>query len=589
MKKFKKIKNIKLILIAAILIIAILFGAKYIKDKNYIFLYISPDTNTSIFPYISKSSKEINQILFQAAKNLKTYRPEAKIIYTNGYGSGFLKNNRTASDYDYGAGLYLGKYEYNGTNSLQIAEDIIKSISLYQANIYSLAKNSEGKFYIQRMSNERIYGINENENSDAKLMAASIQTALKGKPYNIKVDSSTFLMEPNEIVLPNYQFIKLYNKDISYYPEYKKMLRELTTTIDYYVDIIDKKNNQIYPMTLIASVGDGNRLYQPEFKYFVPNIYTSAASFNYARKIIPNMDNEKYIEIRLSNYFHHYTLLSYGNSRSYGSPLKAVKRLLQCTDIIAPVLPQDVKQQIHNSAYNILKSPTLALLNDYYIANGILYNITKATSLYKELEKNKEVSNHIMDMERILNDMINDPQIKYTELKPLFEYQKAINHSKTDITALQKAIEEKSLDANHYIESLMFKKMPDSKKLNIYITYLNKVIQTAGLYNIKFYQDSNEHIYVLKDDFTKNLKLEDINKLDIVNGFYTKTYDSNTKFEFMNPNDFYGDTRRLTNGWVRYNPNKLQNAIYEDLKKYLIKDKKNYHLRIRPGLQRTNS
>ena len=183
MRKSKKLKKIKLVLITIILIITVFFFFFYIKDNNYVFLYISPDTNTGTFPYISYSSKEINQLLFQAAKNLKTYCPDAKILYTNGYGSGFLENNRTASDYDYGAGLYLGKYEYDGSNSLEIADNILKAIGLYQANIYSLAKSSEGKFYIQRMASERIYGINENENSDAQLMASSIQTALKGSPY----------------------------------------------------------------------------------------------------------------------------------------------------------------------------------------------------------------------------------------------------------------------------------------------------------------------------------------------------------------------------------------------------------------------
>ena len=71
------------------------------------------------------------------------------------------------------------------------------------------------------------------------------------------------------------------------------------------------------------------------------------------------------------------------------------------------------------------------------------------------MKKNKEVSNHIKNMEAILADMINDPLINYSELKPLFEYQKELNDAKSDIASLQKIMKEKSLDINHYVDKLM--------------------------------------------------------------------------------------------------------------------------------------
>lgn len=586
MKKSKKFKKIKLILITIILLIAVVFGVKYIKDNHYIFLYINPNNNTNTYPYISKATNQINELLNTAAKNLSITCPDVKIVYTNGYGSGFLKNNITASDYDYGAGVYLGKYEYDGTNSLEISEKLLKTIALYQANIYSTAKNLEGEFYIQRLTKERIYGIKDTEDTDTALMAKSIDFALKGKPYKMQVETELFLLQPNEIVLPNYNFIKLYNKNISYYPKYRKMLRECTITINYSVDIVDTKENKTYPLTLISSVGDGQRLYQEEFRCFVPNVYTSAKSYKFVNELITKLDDEQYINYKLTNYFHHYTLLSYGNSQNSGSPLKAVKRLLQCTDILAPILPKDVVEKIHNYTYSILGSPTIALINDYYIANGILYNITKATSFYEEIEKNKEVSNHIKNMEAILADMINDPLINYSELKPLFEYQKELNDAKSDVASLQKIMKEKSLDINHYVDKLMFQKMPNNKKITLYMTYLNKVLETGGLYNIKFYKNNPDHIYVFKDNFTKKLDLNKINELKIMNGYYTISYDKNTKFEYMNPADYHGDSRRITNGWVRYNTTELQNTVYNDIKTFMLKDRPTYNLKIRAGLTR---
>ena len=63
MKKSKKFKKIKLILITIILLIAVVFGVKYIKDNHYIFLYINPNNNTNTYPYISKATNQINELL----------------------------------------------------------------------------------------------------------------------------------------------------------------------------------------------------------------------------------------------------------------------------------------------------------------------------------------------------------------------------------------------------------------------------------------------------------------------------------------------------------------------------------------------
>lgn len=581
MKRFKKIKNLKPILLTILICLCVINGVLFIKNNNYITLYISPETNTSTYPYISKVSNKINKVLFEAAKNLRTNCPDAKIVYTNGFGSGFLKNNITSSDYDYSAGVYLGKYEYNGSNSQELANKILKNIYFYQANIYSIAKSSGEGFYIEKPPLQKA--------SDAGLMAASIQKALKGTPYSMKLQNTVFLLKPDEIILPNYNVMRIYNKDISYYPEYRKILRELTANIDYYIDITDTQNGKTRHIALITCTANGQRPYQIEFRHFVPNIYTNISSFNYAKNITNNLDDDEYFNLILTNYFHHFKLLSYGNSQLSENPLKAVKRLLQCADILTPVLPKDSAEQIKTNSYNIIKSTTIALINDYYTANEILYKITETKSFYDELEKNKEVSGHIQNMESILNGMINDPEIQYGELKPLFEYQRDISHAKTNISALQNIIKNKYSDTNHYIEKLMFAKMPDNKKLGIHITYLNKVLEAAGIYNIKLYKNNNDHIYIFKDNFTAGLNLKTINQLNIINGDNTRIYDNNTKFEFMNPEDFYGDTKQLSYGWITNRQTTLQNTIYKDLREYIIKDKSRYHLRIRLGIQRKNS
>ena len=128
--------------------------------------------------------------------------------------------------------------------------------------------------------------------------------------------------------------------------------------------------------------------------------------------------------------------------------------------------------------------------------------------------------------------------------------------------------------------------MPNYEKFPIYTTYINKVLETGGIYNITFYHNKPEHIYVFKNGMPKHIKLTDINKLDIENGYYTHIFDKNTKFEYMSSDNFYGDTRNLNFGWFRYKPTKLQNAVYEDMKTHMIKDRHRFHLRINAGLIR---
>lgn len=582
MKKFSKNKKTKFILIITLLIIALLSGIIYIKDNNYIFLYINPDNNTKIYPYIAKSSNKINDILFSAVKQLKTYSPDAKILYTNGYGSGFIKNNETSNDLAYGAGVYLGKFNYTGKNSIQVAQNLIKSIVFYQSAIYSFAEQPDLQFYVQKPTSKQHSEIYNAQNINT--LSTSIKSAVNGKMYKMNIDSKIFLLRPSEVIIPDTQLIKLYNKKLSYGKNYREMLRKITISTDYYFDLT--YGEKTFPITILTNDENEMNFDRHGLKYFVPNVYTSLASFNYVRNIMHNLDDKKYFHTRLVNYFHHFTLMAYGNSQTCGNPISVVKQLLQCTDILAPILPKKVLTQIHKNVYEILDNSTMSLLNDYYTANEVLYEITKSSSFYKELEQNKEVSNHINTMEHILSDMINDPHFAYKDLKPLFDYQKKLSDAKNNVTAMQKLLNEEYTKSAGYLDRLIFAKMPNNRKINVYMTYLNKVLESGGFYNIKFYNDRENHVYVMLDDYTKNIDLNQLNKLTPENGFYAGIFDKNTEFEYMAASDFYGDTRKLTYSWTRHNSSALQNSVYKDMEKYMIKDKHRYHLRIRPGITR---
>ena len=184
---------------------------------------------------------------------------------------------------------------------------------------------------------------------------------------------------------------------------------------------------------------------------------------------------EEYIKTRFMNYFHHYNLDSYGNGKTFGNPLKTINNLIQCVEVLQPILPQNATQQMKKKAESILENTTLALLNDYYNANILIKDLAGKPEFYEELKSKNEISKLINDMEKILNDMINDPQMTYNDLKPLFEYQKILNDGKKDNEKIQNAIKTRYEIVNRYIENLMIRKMATKPSIiNGYMNYLNK-------------------------------------------------------------------------------------------------------------------
>ena len=564
----KRLYKILLILLAVLVII---FAVLQASGNLYIFLSTTPDNNTAAFKYTAKISKDINNIFENSIKGLRKYFPDAKLIYTNAYGSGFLKNNLTAGDFDYSAGIYTGEFQYTGNNSAEIAKQIIKMSELHQASLYSSLQNSG--FYIAHLPRPEIK--NRRTDSDIDFIQMSLKNTLSGRPYKIKTKNGIFIMDADEIMLPDYDYIKLYSRDVSYGKTYRKIMREISISVYYSFDLINQgKKTRI---TMLPETSLGKRLYKPQDRYFVQNVYTGSGSLKYLINTMGQMNKKNYFDTRMINYFQHFTLNEYGNSRLSISPVKAAKRLLQCTGLLRPILPDKAAKEITSKVHKALSNPTVALINDYYNANGILYDITQHDLLYESMKKEKEISRLLNDMEKILTEMINDRNFTYAELKPLFNYQKAINNEEN----LKQYIHKHFKETDDYLKLLMYKKMPEGKNFNGYMLYLNKILETAGIYNIKMYNDRPHHVYVFKDKQTKKININALTKMN--NIYFTNMFDKDTEIEYMEAKDFYGNTKDLGYIWLRHNPNKLEDDIFNEIKKLMQKDKYRFHLRIYTG------
>ena len=63
-------------------------------------VWVNPNVNTKVFPYISKTLKDIDKALNYTVSIMKSNKLDVKILYKNAYGSGFLKHNPIPNDLD---------------------------------------------------------------------------------------------------------------------------------------------------------------------------------------------------------------------------------------------------------------------------------------------------------------------------------------------------------------------------------------------------------------------------------------------------------------------------------------------------------
>lgn len=556
MHKFKKTNIYKYVIL-----IILLVGIFTLKQYSYTFLYTNPETNTKAFKYIASTSNEINKLISKSVNNLKTDIPKAKLLYTLGYGSVFLKNNQAVSDYDYGAGIYLGEYIFTGENSNKIAESIVNSAILFQTSMYSLAQTSSQRFYVPKIPKKR-----DNYKFNKITIQNCIQKVSSGKPCDTRIGNNDIVLNEEEIILPDYGFVELYSRNINYSPECRKIFRELTINLNYYFDLKDPKSGTKKRITIITK--NKNKLFNYKFISFVPNAFTTFKSLNYILKLNPGKD--EYTETRFKNYFLHYSYNEYGNIIASGNPLKKLKRLLQCTNILSPILPKHVVNEINEKIYTILSDRTLVLINDYYVTNNILYNFSQTNNI------NNNTISIIDDLEKILSEMINDERITYEELKPLFKYQKKLSRSQNNIRELNYTIKVNANIINKYIENLMIEKIPNYKRFSAYTEYLNKVLTTGGIKSIKIYQDKPNHIYVFKrEDLSSLSNLRDI---ELLNGYNRQDIKDSIQIEYISPSLFSESSSKVVTVWYRKNTTKMEDAVFEDMKNYLGKDRRSIHL-----------
>lgn len=208
-----------LLCILALLIICLIYNRLAVQ-----FVWVNPNVNTKVLPHISKVIKEIDTAINESVRSMHSEQMDIKVVYKNAYGSGFLKNNPIPNDLDYSIGVYLGKYEFDGTNAKEIAQSIDEKMTIFQTEFYtylnmvkntSMYSNYNTLSAIKNLNNKRYNNIDSISKTIPELFNHKEHIAYSDKILEDENKNEIhltfpFVLKENELLIEDYSPILYY-------------------------------------------------------------------------------------------------------------------------------------------------------------------------------------------------------------------------------------------------------------------------------------------------------------------------------------------------------------------------------------------
>lgn len=552
-------------------------------------VYVNPLVNTSGFSHISKSINLLNKGLDFAVRKCNSDGLDMKILYKNAYGSGFLKENPIPNDLDYSVGVHLGKYKYDGTNAKKIAFEVNNKIFLFQNAYYDyLFRYQKDKFYADTTILNSFLTDGTKRRENIKSFVDSIDKVFEDKDYVYytkkelypdKFIDLPFILRSNEILLEDFPPITLYSDKVKYYDSDVNFPREVTIIVDYYVDIENTKLNKQKTIEIVAESFTGQRL-QLFRRFFVPNVFIGEESAKFLDNLTYLNDSEEYINYRLLNFNRHLQEIQNLNEFN-GKPVKMLKRIHQCADLISPVLSEAEKDDIYSMINENLSNKDVQLLNTYSTALGNLTYFLFSRQVYPEAYDNGDINRIIKVMDDSLNQMKINGNISQESIEKLLIFDKSI---KTKLRGIRtphelylyymKLYDDIENNINPIINSMFESLIKYKKEIRVYTELFADIYGKAGFHKIDLYWLDKNTLGILKDDFTKNIKTENLYKMVKDNDLIDVNY------KIVDKKDIKLNSIKYSL-WVRYNSTPEEDKNFELLKQKLIKDKNNFNIKRR--------
>lgn len=552
------------------------------------FVWVGPSVNTKVLPYVSNTIKKIDNGLDNSIADMNRNGFKMRILYKNAYGSGFLKYNSIPNDLDYSVGIHLGEYSYDGKNGAQIAESIEDKMSTFQSEFYDYVSNLEDKSLLANYDTmSSIVFLSKQKYANIKSINSSIDKVFQNKEYIVHTVKALedrkdiklkfpFVLKSNEILIEDSSPIQLFSSDVKYSSDTSRFLREITIVLDFFVDIKNTKTNQIKRIEIVSESFMGQRL-QLSRRFFVPIVFVGENSANYLKNLEFLNNDDKYIEYRLFNYKRYLQEFSNLNEMQ-DRPVKMLKRILQCTELIAPALDEDFKSEIYKNISENLNNRDIQIMNDYSTALGNLMQIVQLDRLFFQAYESGEIYRLVVSMNDDLKELESRKTVNQDNLNDLIKFQKEIINdlksikNQNDLIKFNNELFIKMQVYNPKIINIFKESMKKQGEILAYIDRFNDIFIKAGFHKVDMYWLNDDTLGVVRDDFTKNIKPDELKSMALQNGL------ADVNYVFINKSQAPKICVRYST-WVRYNSTPQEEINWLKLKKQLLSDKTNFNIK----------
>lgn len=553
-----------------------------VHDNVLKVVYVSPQTNVEALGYAKKSIKPIDNALDRVMNLCRQQYKDMNYRYKNYYGSGFIKNNPIPNDLDVAVGVDLGEFEYDGENPYKTSRAIVDKISTYHLYSHIVFLKSKNLFLMDKPAILKLNELERKKVSSMENIADGIEKAFNNdiqivhstKDYKGQNVNYTLVFKPNEIFVDDITPVFTYTSGISYNKTMSDFPRELTVVPDFYAKIKNTKTGEIKSVDLVEESFLGER-FQISRRFFVPLIFTGNQSLKYLKSLDFLTNDEKYLDTRMFNYFRYVTEVQMYLDASV-DPVKLLKRLHQCTDIISPALTQEQRDKIYTDIDETLSKPDIQTATDYLtIYKNIKFMtqnkfiMTKAEEFdyFKQwivasnaclelLSKNSEYKDEVNDLLKIHNEILAQFRDMNSEIK---------------LAELNKYLDNKDLNVYVACAKIINKNIDNTDKFMADFKILKDIFNKSGYHSMDLYWINKDTVYIARNEFTKTLTQKDILPLIKENGLPQVNY------KLLNETKLLGNKKETV--YVRYKSTEAENKYLKELEDKLLQDKKNFKIK----------
>ncbi len=580
--------KIKIFPIVLLLIALITLTIIFINKHVITFYYMNPYTETATFKYIAPTIKELNKYVDKAKELSAMDGYEYNIVYTNAYGSGFLRKNPIPNDLDFDIMIDLGTFDYdNKKTAHDIAEEMVNKMDSFQYSLTAAIKMDKdtNTLTYRSLSGQFEYSKNLHEKYVTEI-TNYLDKAISGKEYIIHPSKKSthtektlyyrpYVLEPGQLMLKDYDSIMLHHNQITYNKTMPIYIRKISAAINFVAKI--KHNNKITKIEIIPELFSTGPL-NLGVRMYAPNVFTKHTASNYLKSLPESKNEEKFFNTLMFCFLDHFLVIYPPDGVEY-NPLKAMKRLLQVVDMIEPALPKEDVQEIYNAVTEEWANRDIVLLNEIDNITTNLIKIYTRPILFGDAIKNGDVAQLLSVMNSTLDELEKRKNVNPEYIKELKEFKNIkiremlSQKNYTKLSTWDRAVYDRQYRTNiaPIISKAVLSQMKNKNLLEKHIEKIRQLCANAGYKQINIYSTETTTIEIEEDAFTKSIK-------DFKDFARKNNLADDIEYKIL-PKAKISKYSLKYDIWVRYNTTPEQDKLFEQLKQTIINYKPEFKVK----------